>query len=212
MPVGNPPAAVPPGAVESDVRAFVLGLAGFAAAMRNQLRAQPAHSGLAELLPEALVRRLPTLRHAPQAVGLWLGQQLRAWRAQGRLDTTLALPMERSLDRLMGLLGGCERIANTPLPFTYSVILHRSAYCYCFLLPFGLVDSIGWMTPLVVGFVSYTFFALESLSDEIEEPFGTQPNDLALDAMVTGIESSLRELLGEAPPPLPQPDEECLLY
>jgi putative membrane protein len=179
--------------------------------MRNQLRAQPADSGLRALLPEALVQRLCGLRHAPQGVGLWLGRQLRDWRAQGRLDATLALPMENSLDRLMGLLGACERIANTPLPFTYSVILHRSAYCYCFLLPFGLVDSIGWMTPLVVGFVSYTFFALESLSDEIEEPFGTQPNDLALDALVVGIESSLRELLGDTLPPLPQPDEHCLL-
>jgi putative membrane protein len=158
-----------------------------------------------------MLQRLEGLRHAPQAVGLWLARQMRHWRAQGRLKPELALLMEQALDRLMGLLGGCERIANTPLPFTYSVILHRSAYCYCFLLPFGLVDAIGWMTPLVVGFVAYTFFALESLSDEIEEPFGTQPNDLALDAMVAGIESSLRELLGEAPPPLPRPDTDCLL-
>jgi putative membrane protein len=211
-----PPAAEPPvpaaaGDQAADVRAFVLGLAGFAASMRNQLRLMPADSGLHALLPAPLVARLPGLRHAPQAVGLWLGQQLQDWRAQERLPPALALVMEQSLDRLMGLLGGCERIAGTPLPFTYSVILHRSAYCYCFLLPFGLVDSIGWMTPLVVGFVSYTFFALESLSDEIEEPFGTQPNDLALDALVVGIESSLRELLGDTLPPLPQPDDDCLL-
>ena len=200
-----------PQEIDTDVRAFVLGLAGFAASLRNQLRVMPADSGLHALLPAPLVARLPGLRHAPQAVGLWLGRQLQDWRAQERLPPALALGMEQSLDRLMGLLGGCERIANTPLPFTYSVILHRSAYCYCFLLPFGLVDSIGWMTPLVVGFVSYTFFALESLSDEIEEPFGVQPNDLALDALVAGIESSLREMLGDPLPALPKPDEQCLL-
>jgi len=108
-------------------------------------------------------------------------------------------------------LGGCERIANTPLPFTYSVILHRSAYLYCTLLPFGLVDSIGAMTPLIVAFVSYTFFALEALSDEIEEPFGTMGNDLALDALVAGINASLREMLGETPPPAPVPDENFIL-
>ena len=197
--------------IGADVREFVLALAGFAASLRNQLRGQPADAGLSGLLAPELLRRLPGLRHAPQGVGLWLGQRMQAWRTQGRLPPELARLMEESLDRLMGLLGGCERIANTPLPFTYSVILHRSAYCYCMLLPFGLVDSIGWMTPLVVGFVSYTFFALESLSDEIEEPFGTQPNDLALDAMVVGIESSLRELLGETPPPLLQPDDQFLL-
>jgi putative membrane protein len=66
----------------------------------------------------------------------------------------------------------------------------------CALLPFGLVDSIGVMTPLVVCFVSYTFFALETLSDEIEEPFGLSGNDLALNAMVSSIDASLRELLG----------------
>jgi ion channel-forming bestrophin family protein len=107
--------------------------------------------------------------------------------------------------------GSCERIANTPLPFTYSVILHRSAYMYCALLPFGLVDSIGLMTPLVVTFVSYTFFALEALSDEIEEPFGILGNDLALNAMVAGIDASLREMLGETPPPAPKPDKNFIL-
>ena len=99
------------------------------------------------------------------------------------------------------------------MPFTYSVILHRSAYLYCALLPFGLVDTIGLMTPLVVTFVSYTFFALEALSDEIEEPFGLATNDLALDAIVAGIHASLREMLGDVPPPAPVPDANyCLLY
>ncbi len=79
------------------------------------------------------------------------------------------------------------------------------------LLPFGLVDAIGWMTPLVVAFVSYTFFALEALSDEIEEPFGLSANDLALDAMVSTIEASLREMLGETPPPGPKPDANFIL-
>ncbi|HNO38970.1 MAG TPA: bestrophin family ion channel [Marmoricola sp.] len=123
----------------------------------------------------------------------------------------LAQKMEASLDGLAAAQGGCERIAGTPLPFTYSVILHRSAYLYCMLLPFGLVDAIGIMTPLVVTFVSYTFFALEALSDEIEEPFGLSANDLALDAIVANIDASLRELLGESPPPAPRPDHNFIL-
>ena len=67
------------------------------------------------------------------------------------------------------------------------------------------------MTPLVVSFVSYTFFALEALSDEIENPFGTDTNDLALNAMVAGIDASLREMLGETPPPAPLPDANYVL-
>mgnify|MGYP005729032577 CR=1 FL=1 len=62
------------------------------------------------------------------------------------------------------------------------------------------------MTPIVVGFVAYTFFALEALSAEIEDPFGTQPNDLPLDALCQGIEATLLETLGRRElPPVPQP-------
>ena len=106
------------------------------------------------------------------------------------------------------LLAGCERIANTPIPFTYSVIIHRIIYLYCLLLPFGLLDSTGVMTPVIVAFIAYTFFALEALGAEIEEPFGTEPNDLPLDALAWTIEATLRESLGETdlPPESPVVD------
>lgn len=195
----------------TEVRPFVLGLAGFAAVMRNQLRQREATQGADGLLPPALLAHLPGLRHPASAVALWLAAQPQAWRSDGRLDSLLAAAMDSSVAQLAAALGGCERIANTPLPFTYSVILHRSTYLYCLLLPFGLVDAIGLLTPLVVCFVSYTFFALEALSDEIEEPFGTMPNDLALDALVAAIEASLRELLGEVPAPAPRPDAQFVL-
>ncbi|WP_169197118.1 bestrophin family protein [Aromatoleum buckelii] len=194
-----------------ESRPFVLGLIGFAAAMRNQLRHQPRDADLLGLLPAVVIERARAARSAPALVLLWLGQWLRERREAGQLDIMLAQQMEQSLNGLSSSLGGCERIANTPLPFTYTVILHRSAYVYCTLLPFGLVDSIGLMTPLVVSFVSYTFFALEALSDEIEEPFGTMANDLALDALVAGVNASLREMLGEEPPPVPVPDENFVL-
>ncbi len=194
-----------------DARPFVLGLIGFAAAMRNQLRGQPQCAGLEGLLPAEVLARIDDTRFAPSLILLWLGQWLREAREAGALPPILGQHMEAGLDELSAALGGCERIANTPLPFTYSVILHRSAYLFCMLLPFGLVDSIGWMTPLVVAFVSYTFFALEALSDEIENPFGTAPNDLALDAIVAGIDASLRELLGEKAPPPMLPDANFIL-
>jgi putative membrane protein len=190
---------------------FVLGLIGFAHAMRNQLREQPAQTGLAGLLPPALIERCRSALFPPTLVLQWLTEYLRHWREQGGLDSHGSTHMLQSLDQLSAALGGCERIARTPLPFTYSVILHRTVYLYCLLLPFGLVDTIGLMTPLVVGFVAYTFFALEALSDEIEEPFGLMPNDLPLDALVAGIEASLRELLGETPAALPRPDRDFIL-
>jgi putative membrane protein len=194
-----------------EVRPFVLGLIAFAVALRNQLRNQPRHTELEQLLRPEVLAKVRAARCAPVLILLWLGEWLRERRQRGELESLLAEHMEQSLDGLSAALGGCERIASTPLPFTYTVILHRSAYFYCTLLPFGLVDAIGFMTPLVVCFISYTFFALEALSDEIEEPFGLMSNDLPLDSMVAGIDASLREMLGEAPPPAPQPDSEYVL-
>lgn len=193
------------------VRPFVLGLAAFATAMRNQLRGDAPERGMAGLLPEAVFAELRGARFMPALILLWLGQQLGELRRGGGIEPILAQHMEAGLDRLSESLGGCERIAGTPLPFTYTVILHRSCYVYCILLPFGLVDTIGWMTPMVVGFVSYTFFALEALSDELEDPFGLLPNDLALDAIVAGVESSMREMLGDPLAPVPQPDAHFIL-
>ena len=70
----------------------------------------------------------------------------RAWVAP-----ILAQEIDRSFSRLGEVLGGCERIRSTPIPFSYSVLLHRTVYVYCYLLPFGLIDTIGNFTPLVVG-------------------------------------------------------------
>ena len=198
-------------APERDVRPFVLGLIGFASTMRNQLRDQSATLHTEGLLVPDLRAQLDQARSAPTLVLLWLGQWLRKCRQDQLLEPICAHKMESALDGLALALGSCERIANTPLPFAYTVILHRSVFLYCGLLPFGLVDSIGWMTPLVVTFVSYTFFALEALSDEIENPFGLDANDLALDAMVCNIDANLREMLGEVPPPAPLPNAQFVL-
>ncbi len=193
------------------VRPFVLALAGFAATVRNHLRGEAPDHGTAHLLPPGLRAQLAHQRHASQQVLRWLSEWLRDRREAGALNPVLLPSLEDSLDALSMAVGSCERIASTPLPFTYSVILHRTTYFYCMLLPFGLVDAIGVMTPLVVAFVSYTFFALESLSDELEEPFGREQNDLALDAMVRTIEISLCELLGDPAPPALKPDGNFVL-
>ena len=123
----------------------------------------------------------------------WLRDRM----AAGEVAAPVAPAFETSLGHLSAALGGCERIANTPIPFTYAVIIHRCIYLYCFWLPFGLLDAIGWMTPVIVCFIAYTFFALEALGAEIENPFGADANDLALGAMSHMIEASMLEMLAE---------------
>ena len=181
-----------------DIRPFVYGQIAFIHALRGYLRRVSVERELAALLPAELLARLRDAHYPPTLILVWLGQWLHEQRRAGHLQAVLAAKMEDALSGLNQVQGGCERIVSSPIPFAYTVILYRTVGVYCLLLPFGLVDTLGWMTPLVTAFVSYTFFAQETLLSEIEEPFGNAENDLPLDALSITIERTLREMLGEA--------------
>lgn len=132
--------------------------------------------------------------------------------ADGRVAPMMAAEIEEQLTAMAAIQAGCERIRTTPLPFPYTLMLHRTAYLYCLMLPFGLVDTIGFTTPLVVGLISYTFFGLDALGDEIEEPFGVLQHDLPLDTLCRRIEIDLRAARGERDlPEMPKPVDFCLM-
>lgn len=130
---------------------------------------------------------------------------------QGRLAPVEALALNDSLNRLMQALVGCERLANTPLPFAYTLLLHRTAYLFCFLMPFGFADLLGWLTPPAAMLVAYTFFGLDALGEELEEPFGLMPNNLPIATYAAVIENHLRSAMGETDlPPMPLPHDYVL--
>ncbi|WP_460670223.1 bestrophin family protein [Larkinella ripae] len=179
---------------------FVNLLIAFAYALKHQLRQTSPAADLERLLPAPLAETLQSVRFKPVRLLVELGKWVQQGQHDGRIDTPTSLAFDQNLNLLSGVVGGCERIANTPIPYTYSVLMHRTVYIYCFLLPFGLVDSIGWMTPLIVVFIGYTFIALEAIGNEIEEPFGVEPNDLALNQMCRTVEVSLLEMIGKTAP------------
>lgn len=188
----------------AEAEQFALAFVACVHALRHQLRGTDADGDVLPLLPASAHDRVRQAAFKPTVIVLVLGEWLQTARRDGHLSDILAQSMDKQLSETIAVIGACERIAGTPIPFTYSVLLHRTVYLFCFLLPFGLINQIGYMTPVIVAFVSYTFFALDAISDEIEEPFGTMPNDLALEAMGQMIESTVRELLGQQP--LPQPE------
>lgn len=184
-------------------REMVYKTIAFAHALRHHLRDSDAAEDLRPFLGPADHARVMASVHRPVAIIRSLGGDLAAAVQRGLIPPPLAVNLDASLASLDRVLGGCERIKSTPIPFSYTLLLHRTAYLYCFLLPFGLADSVGYATPLVAGLVSYTFFGLDALGDEIEEPFGSAPNDLPLTALCRSIEISLRDSLGETDLPLP---------
>ncbi|MBD1552279.1 bestrophin family protein [Pseudomonas typographi] len=192
-----------PGLAPEQRRSLAEGLVAFAQALRNQLRGDPQDERAKQWLAQGPGAQGQPKHNLPNAVLGELGRRYMAaaHRAEGGMAAQLNI--DQQLSRLSYVLGGCERIKGTPIPYPYILMLHRVVHVYCFLLPFCLVDSIGWFTPVAVCVLAYTFFGLDALGDQIADPFDKQPNDLPLDAMCRNLEIAVLELLDEpAPAPL----------
>jgi putative membrane protein len=204
------PAQAGDGLADARVRMVYRAIA-FNHSVRELLRDQPSDAALEVLLLPNEWQQMERAPNKPDFLMQQMGMDLRQCLKEGRIDPCLAASIDTTLSALTGASASCERIKNTPVPFSYTLLLHRTAYLYCFLLPFGLVDSIGFMTPFVVAIVAYTFFGLDALGDEIEEPFGVESNDLPLDALCRSIEIDLRCALRDPDVPAPLAPVNCCL-
>jgi len=172
-------------------------LIAFVYSLKHQLRETDPTQDINRLLPAELAEQLTEVRFKPIIILRELGIWVKNAKSENKIDSVTQLAFEDNLNKLSDIVGGCERIASTPIPYTYSILLHRTVYIYCFLLSFGFVETMGWITPFIIVFIAYTYVALEAIADELENPFGLQPNDLALDTMSQMIENTLLELNGK---------------
>ena len=179
---------------------FVRMIVALCWALNFQLRNKDPKDKLRNLLSEEHFKRIEDKKFLPvillSLMAEWINEQNR----NKKMDTIILSSIDAQLNSISQIIGGCERIASTPLPFAYSVLLHRTVYMYCFWLPFGLVDVVGWMMPVIVLFVSYTFIALDAIIQQIQDPFGEEENDLALNNLCDTIQFSVYELADIAQP------------
>ncbi|MFO0625425.1 MAG: bestrophin family ion channel [Polyangiales bacterium] len=192
-------------------RELVYRVIAFVHALRLALRDDQDLSDLAAFLPRAEVEALANERNRPFAINQGTGDRLqKAWRA-GLLHPMHLPVLEGSLTALTDIQGACERIKSTPIPFSYTTLIHRITAVYCYALPFGVVEAVGIYTPFVCVIVAYAFFGLDVVGEEIEMPFGRDYNDLPLRAISRMIEVNLRQRLGEDElPPLLTPVNDFL--
>jgi putative membrane protein len=197
----------------SDPRSRLLNLAiALAHTMVCFLRPDQTAVKVLARLPADLHAGYRSSRNTPDFIIREMGRIVADQLAHTRISDIQYGILDATLGRMSGALAACERIRNTPVPFGYTLLLHRTAYIFCFLLPFGFADILGWGTPFATALVAYTFFGLDALGDELEEPFGSLPNDLPIIALAETIEINMREALGETGlPPLPQPTDYILM-
>lgn len=177
-------------------------LVAYSHALKDGLRGE--RPGAAALHPlDSEERAVLESSHNPADVLLGLlGRRLLDAARESAAGEVVQVELDRQLTRLAYVQAGCERIKGTPIPYPYLLMLNRVVHIYCVLLPFCLVDSLGWFTPFAVSVLAYTFFGLDALGNQIADPFDTEPHDLPLDAICRTVEISVRELLDE-PAPVP---------
>lgn len=180
----------------------------FAHCLRMTLRKQPQAETLSRYLSADNLRLAMNASSPANRILLSMGDWLATRRREGQLSDILFHSLNNRLNDMSAVLAGCERIASTPVPFAYTLILHRTVYLFCIMLPFALVVDLHYMTPFISVLISYTFISLDALAEELEEPFGTENNDLPLDAICNAIEIDLLQMNDEMEIPAKiQPDK-----
>ena len=136
----------------------------------------------------------PSKDNSPVQVMKLIYIKLRALEKQGELSQSDLIQIDINLNGLIASIGGCQRIKNTPIPFSYSIFIKKFIFLYVITLPIVFFHFDYWAV-LITTFVFYALVSMEVLAEEIEDPFGTDANDLPLDQICQTIKQDLNNII-----------------
>lgn len=166
----------------------------YAIALKNHLRAESTRLELDENVHEEF-NNIDHDKHVPNQLASILFQKTNSLYAAGKISGEQLIVVNNELQSFTDICGSCERIKNTPIPYSYSAFLKKFIFFYVMTLPWGYVYNLGYVVIPVVGFIFYVLASLELIAEEIEDPFGTDTNDLPMARICENIEKQVKELL-----------------
>ncbi len=181
-------------ASDPDRAFFARQIPSFAFALKKHLLADET----ALLLDDQPHPELPnddTIRHLPTQVAGTLLSRLQQLYRQQKISGSQLLFLQPEAAAFLDVCGACERIKNTPIPYSYSEFIKKFIVLYVLTLPIGLVFSLGYFAIPVVVFIFYVLGSLELIAEEIEDPFGRDANDLPMQRMCENIQRNVEEIL-----------------
>lgn len=145
---------------------------------------------------ETEISEMKTYKHVPNFMAGLIYKKTNELYQKNSFTKEQFLVLDKHLEAFTDVVGACERIKNTPIPFSYSVHLKKFIFLYMLILPFGIVSDMKlWAIPIMM-IVFYAFTGLEVIGEEIEDPFGTDVNDLQTDSISLKIYENIEEILG----------------
>jgi putative membrane protein len=148
-----------------------------------------------KVLFEGLDLEIDHHKHKPNQVAKELFQRVNDLYTAGKISGHQFYIINDELKSFTDICGACERIKNTPIPYSYSAFIKKFIFFYVMTLPFGYVFSLGYLVIPVVVFIFYVLASLELIAEEIEDPFGSDSNDLPTSKMAANINKHVEELL-----------------
>lgn len=166
----------------------------YAMALRNHLRAESTRLELDDSIATE-IGHIDENKHVPNQLAAAIYKKINTLYEAGKIKGDQLIVLNNEVSAFTDICGACERIKNTPIPFSYSAFLKKFIFFYVMTLPWGYVFSLGyWVIPVVV-FIFYVLASLELVAEEIEDPFGNDVNDLPMDKICAGIEKHVGEIL-----------------
>jgi ion channel-forming bestrophin family protein len=167
----------------------------FPYACMHRLRGERSLGRAAGRLSPAQVAEVLAEDHVPLAIATRLSRLIAESRLHGTFPERAVITIDNNIRSLVESVGVCERIQDTPLPFAYVVHLRRALMLFLITLPFALVNPFGWSTIIYTMLISYVLLGIDEIGVEIENPFGTDLNDLPLELICARIEQNLTSML-----------------
>mgnify|MGYP006183512787 FL=1 len=134
-------------------------------------------------------------KHIPNQVAVSITNKLFDLNRTGKITGEQLITLSKDSTQFTDICGACERIKNTPIPYSYSAFIKKFIFVYVITLPFGWVFSLGYFVVAIVPFILYVLASLELIAEEIENPFGVDANDLPVDEISNNIEKHVGEIL-----------------
>ena len=180
---------------DKDTRAFFAEfIPQYAFALKDHLQSESTRFSLDDTDHPELAK-IDADKHVPNQIAGLLFSKVEGMYKKEVISGEQFFILNQELTAFTDICGACERIKNTPIPFSYSSFIKKFIVFYVLTLPLGYVFNLGYYAAPIITFVLYVLGSLELIAEEIEEPFGTDPNDLPMQKISENIRKHVAELL-----------------
>ncbi|MBX9888786.1 MAG: hypothetical protein K2Y30_12725 [Flavobacteriaceae bacterium] len=176
---------------EKDRNYFKKMIPSYAAILNKHLKDEETGKQLSEEITFTVDHHT----HRPNQVAKMMFMRINDLYESKKITGDQLIIINSELQSFTDICGACERIKNTPIPYSYSVFLKKFIFFYVMTLPYGYVFNLGYYVIPVVVFIFYVLASLELIAEEIEEPFGYDDNDLPTRKIAENIKRHVEELI-----------------